>query len=115
MARIPNIVSSLKVWTVCLFLLGALGLSAGDGGKPTKPEKAKQQTEVKAPAKEGLVNINTATAAELDTLPRIGPAIAARIIAFRTEHGGFKSLEELMNVSGIGEKTFERLKDHIRL
>jgi comEA protein len=56
------------------------------------------------------VNLNTATAAELQTLPKIGAAAAARIIEYRQKSGGFKKVEDLMNVKGIGEKTFLRLK-----
>jgi len=56
------------------------------------------------------VNLNTATAAELQTLPKIGAAAATRIIEYRQKSGGFKKVEDLMNVKGIGEKTFLRLK-----
>lgn len=58
-----------------------------------------------------LININTASAEELDKLPNIGPARAADIIAYREENNGFDSIEELKNISGIGDKTFENLKD----
>jgi comEA protein len=59
------------------------------------------------------VDINKASLAELDTLPGIGPAIAARIIEFRTRYGPFKRPEDLMNVRGIGEKKFLKLKGFI--
>ena len=64
-----------------------------------------------APAKK--VNINTATVAELQTLPRIGPQIAQRIVDFRSKNGKFKRIEEIMKVRGIGEKVFEVIKDKI--
>ena len=57
------------------------------------------------------ININTADASELDKLPNIGPARAADIIAYREANGGFSSIEELKNIKGIGDKTFEDLKD----
>ncbi len=57
------------------------------------------------------ININTASPAELDKLPRIGPKVAQRIIDYRKEHGLFKRIEDLMKVKGIGEKTFAKLKD----
>lgn len=60
-----------------------------------------------------LVNINKATKEELTTLPGVGPALAERIIAYRRDHGNFQSIEEIMQVSGIGEKKFEALKDYI--
>jgi competence protein ComEA len=59
----------------------------------------------------GPVNLNTATVADLDSLPRIGPAMAQRIVDFRTANGKFTSIDELRNVVGIGEKTFDGLKD----
>ncbi|MDJ0836157.1 MAG: helix-hairpin-helix domain-containing protein [Acidobacteriota bacterium] len=61
------------------------------------------------------ININTGDAEELKKLPRIGPKMAQRIIDFRTEHGEFKKLEELLNVKGIGPKTFATLKPLIKL
>ena len=59
----------------------------------------------------GKVNINTADAATLETLPRVGPAMSARIIAWRETNGRFAAIEDLMSVSGIGDKTFEALRD----
>lgn len=62
------------------------------------------------PGASGMVNLNTATAAELDALPGIGPAIAARIIAYRDQHGGFRTVKDLMKVPGIGPAKFEQLQ-----
>ena len=59
------------------------------------------------------VSLNSATLAELETLPRIGPALAQRILDWREANGGFTSIEDLRNVTGIGQKTFEGLKDHV--
>ncbi|MDJ0335443.1 helix-hairpin-helix domain-containing protein [Salinibacterium sp. G-O1] len=59
----------------------------------------------------GKVNINTADEAALDTLPQVGPAMAARIIAYRTANGRFTAIEDLMNVTGVGAKTFEGMRD----
>ena len=61
----------------------------------------------------GLVNINTATQTELMSLPGIGEVLAQRIIDYRTEHGDFHSVGELLNVSGIGEKKLEAIIDLI--
>jgi len=56
------------------------------------------------------VNVNTASAADFEALPGIGPKMAARIIEYRQKNGPFKKVEELMNVKGIGEKSFLKLK-----
>lgn len=61
------------------------------------------------------VNINTATQSELETITGIGPSIAAKIIKYREESGKFKSIEDIMNVTGIGEEKFNNLKDEIRV
>ena len=61
------------------------------------------------------VNVNTATAEELDVLPGIGPALAGRIIAYREEHGPFTAVEQLLEVSGIGEAVLDGLRDQIVL
>lgn len=62
-------------------------------------------------AADGRVDLNAADAAALTTLPRIGPATAARIIQWREANGGFRSIEDLLAVSGIGQKTFESLRE----
>ena len=64
-----------------------------------------------APA--GVVNINTAEASQLALLPRIGEKAAQRIIDYRTEHGPFKKATDLMQVKGIGAKTFEGLSQYV--
>lgn len=61
----------------------------------------------------GKININLATKAELEALPKIGPATAQKIIDYRNTHGSFTTIEDLKKVSGIGEKTFEELKELI--
>ena len=62
------------------------------------------------PASKPTVNLNTATVDQLTTLPGVGRKTAELIIEYRTKSGGFKKIEELMNVKGIGEKTFLKLK-----
>ena len=62
---------------------------------------------------EDLININTASSFELETLPGIGPAIAQRIIEYREANGPFLAIEDIVNVSGIGPGTYERIQDLI--
>jgi len=64
-------------------------------------------------AQEKKIDINTASVAELQKLPRIGEKVAQRIVDFRKEHGDFKKIEEIMKVKGIGERTFKLIKDLI--
>jgi competence protein ComEA len=62
-----------------------------------------------------IIRINSASLEELDKLDGVGPAIAQRIIDYRMENGGFKSVEEIKLVPGIGDKMFEKIKDEIQL
>lgn len=64
-------------------------------------------------AAEGQVNVNTATVAELDRLPGVGPSLAARIVEHREKNGAFKQAEDLMLVRGIGEKSFAKMKPYV--
>lgn len=64
-------------------------------------------------SKSGKININVASQSELETLDGVGPSLAARIIEYRNNKGGFKKIEELKNVSGIGESKFEGLKGKV--
>ena len=68
-----------------------------------------------AGADAGKVNLNTATAEQLALLPRVGPAVAQRILEHREKNGNFKKPEELMLVRGIGEKTFELIAPYVSL
>lgn len=97
------------VSTAILFAGIAVAVSAQ--APPAAPTAA--QTKEKPPV--AVVNINTATSTELQTLPGIGASTATRILDYRQKNGGFKKVEDLMNVRGIGEKTFLKLKPLITL
>ena len=60
-----------------------------------------------------IVNLNTATAAQIASLPGIGPKTADLVVQYRTKNGPFKKIEEIMNVRGIGEKSFLKIKDRL--
>ena len=95
--------------------LHALALSlivclAASSAAAAAQESAPRAQAPKAAATQSAININTATPAELQKLPGIGAATATRIIEYRQKNGPFKKAEELMNIRGIGEKSFLKLK-----
>lgn len=83
---------------------GSLGETAGDDG---------DKEALNTTASDGKININTADSETLQGLTGIGPALAGRIVDYRQANGSFKKIEDLKSVSGIGEKTFEKLKQDI--
>lgn len=85
------------------------GGGGGGGGAPASGPSASGAA--RAPA--APVNINTASATELDTLPGIGPATSAAIIDHRTQHGPFRSVEDLTNVRGIGKAKLEQIRSRV--
>ena len=85
-----------------------------DAEDETENSTVKEQVkELVSEKKSGKININTANSEELQSLKGIGPSTASSIIAYREEYGGFSSIEEIMNVKRIGEKTFAKIKDRI--
>ena len=89
--------------------LGVLVVMAAIGVTPVMAQEKPAPQEKPATAS-SQVNLNTASQAQLETLPGVGAATAKRIIEYRDKNGGFKKIEELMNVRGIGEKSFLKLK-----
>ncbi len=81
-------------------------------GAPAAQKKAAARSSAKAPVS-GTININTASATELQTLPGIGARTAALIVEYRQKNGPFRKIEELMNVRGVGEKSFLKLKSNL--
>lgn len=96
------------LWGLAVVLAVCAGHSgAAQVQEAAPPEAPRAQSE--------LIDLNTATAMELDTLPGVGPRTAERILEYRREHGGFERIEDLMDVRGIGERTFLRLKPLVRV
>ena len=77
------------------------------------PEAASPVAVAPAAQPESPIDINTASAEELTQLPRVGPATAKKIVAWREENGPFTSTKELLNVDGIGERTYELIEPHV--
>ncbi|MDE0084910.1 MAG: helix-hairpin-helix domain-containing protein [Candidatus Poribacteria bacterium] len=112
-------------WRAAIFLVAIILIGAGFWGlrrfnpalflgKPdfiAVPNKDQPQQSVEE--KPALLNINTASAEELESLSGIGPQMAKRIIQYREEHGNFTSIDALTEVKGLGEKTLEKLKPFI--
>lgn len=87
--------------------------SSVNGASMSSVVSGQHQTTPSAPSQSSKININTATLDELDTLPGIGPSKAKAIIEYRESTSMFYYIEDILNVSGIGEKTFEQIKDLI--
>lgn len=81
-----------------------------DGEQLIVPAAGAEGPTAGIPAGDGRVNLNTADAATLETLPRVGPAMAAKIIEWRETNGRFATVDDLLAVSGIGEKTLEGMR-----
>ena len=95
----------MRMMMAFVLVLGlvTVATAAQDAGRNTKGSMAS------APAG-AAINLNTATVAQLETLPGIGKSTAERIVEYRQKNGGFKKVEDLMNVRGIGEKSFLKMK-----
>ena len=100
-----------KILVTLLVVMSIVSVLAGSAYAVEKQAKEKAGKSEKS----GLININTAGSAQLQKLPRIGPKMAERILDHRTKHGKFKKIQDLMKVSGIGEKTFKGLEDMVTI
>lgn len=122
-ARVKDVVDKASPLSNANLELLNLASTLRDGQKivvPTKPTEVatgrdleKTASEASLPAVSKRINLNTASKAELETLPGIGPVRAQAIIGYRTQHGGFKNIEEIKNVEGIGEITFKKVEDMV--
>ena len=99
------------LFLVALALGGASSLPAQTPAGTVKPGRAPKQ--VVAAASTEIINLNTATALQIATLPGIGPKTADLIIQYRQKNGPYKKVEEIMNVRGVGEKSFLKLKPRL--
>lgn len=107
--------SRLKLFLLPLLLtLAASATASAQDATPPAPARktaqAQKPADAQKPAAAAPLNINTATVTDLQKLPGIGAATAARIVEYRQKNGPFKKVEELMNIRGIGEKSFLKLK-----
>src|SRR5579862_2125335 len=104
----------------CMFrtFLSIVALSAFVIAQPQAANASQAGSASRSSAKAastGIVNINTASASELQALPAIGAKTAARIVEYRQKNGPFKKVEDLMNVRGVGEKNFLKLKPQLTI
>ena len=95
-----------RILMAAIFGIAVSAAVAGAQNKATTPKAAATVTATAT----APVNLNTATAEQLATIPGVGPKMAERIIDYRQKNGSFKKIEELMNVQGIGEKSFLKLR-----
>ena len=111
----------IMIGITCMFLCVLLGIYIGrdtsDNYISVNAAASNANTEQSETSEsaDGRMDINTASYQQLQLLPGIGEALAQRIIDYRTEHGDFIAIEDLMKVSGIGEKKFEALKPYIKI
>jgi competence protein ComEA len=102
------------MYRTCLSIAAVVLLIAAHpyGAAAAAQQPARARAAAK-PAVTGVINLNTASAKELEALPGIGAKTAALIVEYRQKNGPFKKIEELMNVRGVGEKSFLKLKAQI--
>jgi competence protein ComEA len=103
-----NINFAMKVVDEMVLYIPAIGEQ-----NPTMAGAATSGSVQEGTTADGKISLNSATESELQTLPGIGPSKALAILEYRETNGSFKKIEDLMEISGIGEKTFEKLKEHI--
>jgi competence protein ComEA len=95
-----------RILMAAILAIAVSAAAASAQNKATMPKAAATATATAT----APVNLNTATAEQLAAIPGVGPRMAERIIDYRQKNGGFKKVEDLMNVSGVGEKSFLKMK-----
>jgi comEA protein len=106
-AIVERSVTMKKTFAILVILVCFVSFGSPPGfSEQTAKSKSQASSELR-------IDLNTATREELTELPGVGDTVAARIIAYRDENGGFEKIEEIMNVRGIGEKTFLKFRDRL--
>lgn len=102
-----------RLMLIAFLVMGLASVVSAQSAPTRAPQKAKATKTVVGITTP--VNLNTATVSQLDALPGVGTSTAQRIVEYRQKNGPFKKIEELMNVKGVGEKSFLKLKPLITL
>lgn len=106
----------LFITAVFIFMMAGILIGRHTSGHHYKipdNELVQNDKDTQNQEKSGKLNINTASLIQIDDLPGIGPVLAQRIIDYRTKHGSFSSIEDLLLVEGIGEVRLNKMKDYI--
>ena len=111
----------ISIWNVNVSAAPQVNSSVGSGLDALSPTEDDWnegpwehiQTETEEPLEANSIDLNTADSAQLDRLPGIGQELAQRIMTYREQSGGFSSVEDLLNVDGIGEKTLQKISEYV--
>ena len=105
---------TMTTWLLAFALISNIALShaAPPANAPKAPQQGTTTHQVRS-SQTAPVNLNQASLEELESIKGVGPALAERIIAYRSENGKFKTAEDLMNVKGIGQAKFGRIKEQV--
>jgi comEA protein len=110
-----NTLRTFRRLAVAMAALAALALAAPAHAAPGRQASAASPSHDESDGASGVVNLNTATEAELQLLPGVGPAKAAAVLAYRKKYGAFKKVEDLGKVKGFSYKTLKKLKPYLAL